>query len=148
MELVIGIILIVAALFLIIAVLMQHGKDHNLSGTIAGASESFFGKSKSTTLDKKLSVLTSVVAVVFVVLVLVMYLGQGKFNPAPATDSSDTQVESVSDGTESAAESESDAESESESAEAGTEAETEPATEPETESAEESEPETEAGSGN
>ena len=39
MELAIGIILIVAALFLIIAVLMQHGKDHNLSGTIAGASE-------------------------------------------------------------------------------------------------------------
>ena len=29
MELAIGIILIVAALFLIIAVLMQHGKDHN-----------------------------------------------------------------------------------------------------------------------
>jgi len=84
MELVIGIILIVAALFLIIAVLMQHGKDHNLSGTIAGASESFFGKSKSTTLDKKLSVLTSVVAVVFVILVLVMYLGQGGGDASPA----------------------------------------------------------------
>ncbi|MBR6915547.1 MAG: preprotein translocase subunit SecG [Clostridia bacterium] len=84
MELVIGIILIVAALFLIIAVLMQHGKDHNLSGTIAGASESFFGKSKSTTLDRKLSVLTSVVAVVFVILVLVMYLGQGGGDASPA----------------------------------------------------------------
>ena len=72
----IGIILIVAAVFLTIAVLMQHGKSHNLSGTIAGASETFFGKSKATTIDKKLSVLTTVVAIVFVVLVLVAYLVQ------------------------------------------------------------------------
>jgi len=73
----IGIILIVAAVFLTIAVLMQHGKSHNLSGTIAGASETFFGKSKASTIDKKLSVLTTVVAIVFVVLVLVAYLVQG-----------------------------------------------------------------------
>ena len=72
----IGIILIVAAVFLTIAVLMQHGKSHNLSGTIAGASETFFGKSKASTIDKKLSVLTTVVAIVFVVLVLVAYLVQ------------------------------------------------------------------------
>lgn len=73
---VIGIILIVAAIFLVVAVLMQHGKSHNLSGTIAGASETFFGKSKSTTLDRKLQVVTTVVAIVFVVLVLVAYLAQ------------------------------------------------------------------------
>ena len=72
----IGIILIVAAVFLTIAVLMQHGKSHNLSGTIAGASETFFGKSKASTIDKKLSILTTVVAIVFVVLVLVAYLVQ------------------------------------------------------------------------
>lgn len=73
---VIGIILIVAAVFLVVAVLMQHGKSHNLSGTIAGASETFFGKSKSSTIDRKLQVLTTVVAIVFVVLVLVAYLIQ------------------------------------------------------------------------
>ncbi len=72
----IGIILIVAAIFLTIAVLMQHGKSHNLSGTIAGASETFFGKSKASTIDKKLSVLTTVVAIIFVILVLVAYLVQ------------------------------------------------------------------------
>ena len=103
MELAIGIILIVAALFLIIAVLMQHGKDHNLSGTIAGASESFFGKSKSTTLDKKLSVLTSVVAVVFVILVLVMYLGQGGGDTKPADETTPvTTVDSSSEPADTA----------------------------------------------
>ena len=130
MELAIGIILIVAALFLIIAVLMQHGKDHNLSGTIAGASESFFGKSKSTTLDKKLSVLTSVVAVVFVILVLVMYLGQGGGDTKPAEET--TPVTTVDSSTEPA-QSEDESESAGDATESG--AQTEPATEAETESA-------------
>ena len=40
-QIVIGIILIVFAVFLIIAVLMQQGKSHNLSGTIAGGAETF-----------------------------------------------------------------------------------------------------------
>ena len=77
MQIAIGIILIVAALFLIVAVLMQSGKSsNNLSGAIAGGAESFFGKTKGSTIDKKLSKLTSIVAVVFVVLVLVSYLLQ------------------------------------------------------------------------
>ncbi len=122
MELAIGIILIVAALFLTIAVLMQHGKDHNLSGTIAGASESFFGKSKSTTLDKKLSVLTSVVAVVFVILVLVMYLGQGGGDTKPADETTPvTTVDSSSEPAGTAL----DTEAVTEPAESVTEAATE-----------------------
>jgi len=88
MEIVIGIILILAALFLIGAVLMQSGKSHNLSGTIAGGAETFFGKSKASTLDKKLSKATTIVAIVFVVLVLVSYLVQNhaSYTAAPAAD--------------------------------------------------------------
>ena len=83
--LVLGIILIILAIALVIVVLMQNGKDHNLSGTIAGAAESFFGKSKGSTVDKKLSTLTTVVAVVFVILVLVAYLAQGHFGSSNET---------------------------------------------------------------
>ena len=75
-DIVLGSILIAVSVFLIIAVLLQHGKSHGLSGTIAGGAETFFGKSKAQTLDKKLSILTSIVAVVFVVLVLTVYLRQ------------------------------------------------------------------------
>ena len=53
---------------------MQSGKDKRLSGTIAGGAESFFGKSKASTMDKMLSKLTTIVAIVFAVLVLVMYM--------------------------------------------------------------------------
>ncbi len=77
-TIVIGILLLIMALFLIVAVLMQQGKNHNLSGTIAGGAETFFGKSKGQAMNRKLSVLTSVVAVVFVVLVCILYFIQTK----------------------------------------------------------------------
>lgn len=95
---ILGIILIVAAVFLIVAVLMQNGKDHNLSGTIAGAAETFFGKSKSTTIDKKLSVATTVVAIIFVLLVLFTYLFQDKLDNSNEADKvldTDSQAEDV-----------------------------------------------------
>lgn len=77
MDIVIGIILILAAVFLIIAVLLQSGKDKSLSGTIAGGSaETFYGKTKSNSKEQKLSRLTTVVAVVFVALVLVSFVIQ------------------------------------------------------------------------
>lgn len=100
---VIGIILVIVALFLTIAVIMQHGKSHNLSGTIAGASETFFGKSKATTVDRKLSTFTSIVAVVFVVLVLVAYLVQGgttsSSNGGTSSTKEPTQSEETTDET-------------------------------------------------
>lgn len=72
--LIIGIILIVFAVFLVIAVLMQQGKSHNLSGTIAGGAETFFGKSKGQSISKKLSILTTIVAIIFVLLVVAVYV--------------------------------------------------------------------------
>ena len=73
-EVVFGIVLLFFALFLVIAVLMQHGKSKNLSGTIAGGAETFFGKEKGKTIDKVLSTVTTVVAIIFVVAVLVLYI--------------------------------------------------------------------------
>ena len=70
---VLGILLIIFSLFLIVAVLLQQGKNHNLSGTIAGGAETFFGKSKAQSMNKKLSILTTVAAVIFVVMVIVVY---------------------------------------------------------------------------
>ena len=106
MQIAIGIILIIAAVFLVVAVLMQSGKSHNLSGTIAGGAETFFGKSKASTMDKKLSKLTTIVAVVFVVLVLVSYLLQDTTGSSKVVNSSNTGAvsgETVVDTNEGAA---------------------------------------------
>jgi preprotein translocase subunit SecG len=76
MEIVFGIILLITAVFLIIAVLMQSGKSHNLSGAIAGGAETFFGKAKGKTIDKMLSKLTTIVAIFFALLVIIVYVIQ------------------------------------------------------------------------
>ena len=84
METVIGVLLLIMAVFLVVAVLMQSSKSHRLSGTIAGGAETFFGKQKGKTLDALLSKITTVVAIVFVVLVLVLYFLLAK--PEKAND--------------------------------------------------------------
>lgn len=76
MNLFFGIVLLVAAVFLVVAVLMQSGKDNNISGAIAGGAETFFGKTKGKTIDRMLNKLTTIVAIVFVVLVIVVYVIQ------------------------------------------------------------------------
>ena len=78
MEIALGIVVLVFAVFLTAAVLMQSGKDKNLSGAIAGGADTFFSKAKANTWDKVLSKATLVVAVIFTVLVVVMYLVVGK----------------------------------------------------------------------
>ena len=74
MELTLGIILLVLAVALVVLVLFQSGKEKNLSGSIAGGAETFFGKAKGSDISKKLSVITTVLSIVFVLLVIAMYL--------------------------------------------------------------------------
>lgn len=78
LNITLGIVLLAAAIFLIVAVLMQSGKSHKLSGTIAGGAETFFGKTKGKSIDKLFSRLTTIVSIVFVVLVIVVYIFQDK----------------------------------------------------------------------
>ena len=76
LELVLSIVLLVLGVFLTVAVLLQHGKSYGLSGTIAGGAETFFGKDKGGALDKILSRVTTIVGIVFVVVVLFLFMTQ------------------------------------------------------------------------
>lgn len=120
-DIVLGIVLIVASLFLIIAVLMQHGKAHNLSGTIAGGAETFFGKTKGKSIDKKLSAITTVIAVIFVLIVLAVYLMQDTTDTSGIDSSYDKEAAQT---TVAPAESEESKETETEATEAAKESET------------------------
>ncbi len=73
LEITLGIILLVFAVFLIIAVLLQSSNEKGI-GVIAGAGESFLGKDRSSRLDKLLNKLTPIIASAFAIIVLVMYL--------------------------------------------------------------------------
>ena len=75
MEIILGIILVVLAVALIACVLMQSGKDKSLSGTIAGgAADSFFSKGKGKSKDKIFSLITTVLAVIFAIVAVVMVI--------------------------------------------------------------------------
>ena len=77
---------------------MQSGKSKKLSGTIAGGAETFFGKTKGKAIDKLLSKLTTIIAVCFVVLVVVVYVTQDK----PNVDAEKDAIEDVINTPESA----------------------------------------------
>lgn len=90
MKLFLGILLLVMSIFLVIAVLMQNGKSKRLSGSIAGGAETFFGKAKSRTIDAVLSKVTTVVAILFVLAVIVVYVAFG--SEAPVLDPGAIQI--------------------------------------------------------
>ena len=65
---IIGVLLIIMAVFLVIAVLMQNSKDHRHGGTVAGGAETFFGKNKGRTMEAKLVKLTKIIGIGFFVI--------------------------------------------------------------------------------
>lgn len=96
-QIVVGILLLVTALFLIIAVLLQNGKSHKMSGVISGGAETFFGKQRGAAIDKKLSKLTAIVAVIFAVLVLAIYVVQDDYVAAGPDNTQTTESNAESD---------------------------------------------------
>lgn len=66
------IILLVASIILIISILLQESKSDGLSGSIAGGAEQLFGKKKSKGYDALLSKVTTVCAIVYIVVSLII----------------------------------------------------------------------------
>lgn len=88
--------LLVLGVLLTIAVLMQHGKSYGLSGTIAGGAETFFGKDKGGRIDKLLSRVTTVMGIVFVLLVLLVYICQpGDYSTVSKNQSFENYSENI-----------------------------------------------------
>ena len=74
MTIALGILVILVAIALTVLVLMQTGKGKELSGAIAGGSNSYLGNSGMSDKDKLLFKVTAALAIVLVVLVLVLYV--------------------------------------------------------------------------
>lgn len=72
-EIILGAVLALVSLGLIVAVLMQPGKDKRLSGAIAGGADTFFAKGKAGKWDQLLSKVTVALCIVFFVVILVLY---------------------------------------------------------------------------
>ena len=69
-------LLLVCAIFIVVAVTLQKSGDEGLSGTIAGGSETYYGKDKGPSKEKILGKWTLIVSIVFAVAVVVVYVMQ------------------------------------------------------------------------
>lgn len=72
-EWILGGVLLAMALFLVVAVALQSGKEKG-TGIISGNSETFFNKSNATTKDKVLNRLTIGISIAFALIVIIMYV--------------------------------------------------------------------------
>lgn len=66
------VILAIASIILIGSILLQSSNSDGLSGSIGGGAEQLFGKKKSRGYDALLSRITTVAAVLFIILSLVI----------------------------------------------------------------------------
>ena len=64
------IILLLASVILIVSILLQSGNSDGLSGSIAGGAEQLFGKRKSRGYDALLAKITTIGAIVYIVVSL------------------------------------------------------------------------------
>ncbi|MBQ7355446.1 MAG: preprotein translocase subunit SecG [Clostridia bacterium] len=76
LSVIVGVLLILVAIAIIAAVLLQSSKNARQSGVVSGGAEAFFGKSKGKAIDRKLNRITLVLVIVFAALVLTMYVAQ------------------------------------------------------------------------
>lgn len=74
MRIFLMILLAISSIILIASVLLQSGNSSGLSGSIAGGAEQLFGKKKSKGYEAILAKVTSVAAILFVVLAVVLVM--------------------------------------------------------------------------
>ncbi len=74
MTIALTIVHVILSVLLIAIVLFQSGNEQGLSGSIGGASESFFGKNKARTMDAMLAKCTSIIAALFIATSIVLSL--------------------------------------------------------------------------
>ena len=68
LQYILGIVLIIVSIIIVVVVLMQESRSAGLSGAIAGGADTFFGKGKGKSIEKKLEKITKVFGIIFFVL--------------------------------------------------------------------------------
>lgn len=66
------VLLLVSSVILIISILLQSSNSDGLSGSIAGGAEQLFGKKKSRGYDAILAKISTVAAIVYIVVALIL----------------------------------------------------------------------------
>lgn len=73
-EIIGGVLLIIASILLIIVVSMQESKQSGLSAMTGGSSDSYLSKNKGKTMEAKLSMITKIFTAIFFVATIALNL--------------------------------------------------------------------------
>ena len=76
MKIFLMIILIIASIALIASILLQSGNSAGLSGAIGGGAEQIFGKKKARGYDALLEKITTICAVLFILVSIILLIIQ------------------------------------------------------------------------
>ena len=95
-EYVLLVLLLIAAAFIVVAVILQKSNEDGLSGTIAGGSETFYGKDKSSNTDRALYKWTLVAGIIFAVAVLAVFIIQPDYAKAYTYDWTNSNINQYS----------------------------------------------------
>lgn len=77
MQTILMVVLAIASVILIISILLQSSNSAGLSGSIGGGAEQLFGKKKSQGYEGILNRISTVAAILFIVLSLILVMLEG-----------------------------------------------------------------------
>lgn len=69
------VLFVLVSLAITVIVLMQEGKQAGLSGSVSGASDTYWGKNKGRSVEGALEKATTILGILFIVIALVLNLG-------------------------------------------------------------------------
>lgn len=72
MTVVLAVLDVLLCIAMVVLVIMQEGNSQGL-GTIGGGAETFFGKNKGRSIDVVFKRITTVLAIVFIIVTIVLY---------------------------------------------------------------------------
>ena len=72
LKVILSVVFLIISVALMVIVLLQEGKSAGLTGSISGASETYWGKNKGRSAEGKLEKLTKYGVILFMVLALIL----------------------------------------------------------------------------
>ena len=88
---ILSILLLVLSAVLVIAVIFQSGKQAGLPGSVSGAADTFFSKNSAKSIDAILAKATTIVAILFLVVVIALNFAVNK-KDAPVDEGTPTEL--------------------------------------------------------
>ena len=73
-EIIVGSLIIIFAIVIIAAILLQEGRRAGINGAISGGAETFLSKNKARSVDAFLARWTKVIAIAFMILVVIAFV--------------------------------------------------------------------------